>query len=152
MRLAWQVTGLVLLAAAALVAVEGVQLRYWTPLGPGAGFFPIWLAGLLALLALGMVVQARFGTPVAAEQAEPLTRPGALRVAGVVVALCAVAGLMEPLGFRLTMTLLLFGLLVLLGGQRPVLAAAIALVGGFGGHALFDRVLGVALPIGRFGI
>ena len=152
MRLAWQVTGLVLLAAAALVAQQGLSLRYWTSLGPGAGFFPLWLAGLLALLSIGMILQARFGTPVAAEAAEPLTRSALLRVGAVVGALAAVAWLMEPLGFRLTMTLLLFWLLVLLGGQRPILAAAIALTGGFGGHALFDRLLGVSLPIGVLGI
>lgn len=152
MRLAWQITGLVLLAGAALVAHEGWQLRYWTSLGPGAGFFPLWLAGILALLSIGMVAQARFGAPVAAEDAEPLTRPAALRVAAVVASLCAVAALMEPLGFRLTMTAFLFLLLVLLGGQRAWLAALIALAGGFGGHALFDRLLGVALPAGRLGV
>ena len=152
MRVAWQFTGLVLLAVSALVAHEGWQLRYWTPLGPGAGFFPLWLAGILALLSLGMIAQARFGSPVAAEENEPLTRPAVLRVAAVVAALCAVAALMEPLGFRITMSLFLFLLLALLGGQRLWLAALIALAGGIGGHALFDGLLGVALPIGRFGI
>lgn len=152
MRLAWQVTGVALLLVAAVVAREGVELRYWTPLGPGAGFFPLWLAGLLAVLALGLIAQARFGTPVAAEGAEPLTLPAALRVGGVVAALAAVAAVIETLGFRLTMLPFLFGLLVLLGGQRPLPALGLALLGAFGTHALFGRLLGVPLPAGPFGI
>jgi putative tricarboxylic transport membrane protein len=152
MRLAWQVAGLALLALAGLVGWEGVGLRYWTSLGPGAGFFPVWLAGLLAALALGMVAQARFGRPVAAAAQDRLSRAGAMRVAGVVGALVAVAALLEPLGFRLTMTGFLFGLLLLLGRQRLGLAAAVALLGGFGGHAVFAGLLGVPLPIGWLGI
>lgn len=152
MRLAWQIAGLVLIATAALVAWEGMALGYWSPLGPGAGFFPLWLAALLAALALGMVLQARFGQPVLAEGIEPLTGAAALRVAAVVASLAVLAAVFEPLGFRITMTLFLFGLLVLLGGQRVVPAVAIALAGGFGGHALFEGLLGVPLPRGAWGI
>lgn len=152
MRIAWQVAGGALLALAALVAWEGVALRYWTSLGPGAGFFPLWLAGLLAALSAGMIAQARYGTPAPAPDQEPLTRAGGMRVAGVVGALVAVAALLEPLGFRLTMTALLFGLLLLLGRQRPLVAGLVALSGGFGGHALFAGLLGVPLPVGWLGI
>ncbi len=151
MRIAWQVAGGALLVLAGLVAWEGVALRYWTSLGPGAGFFPLWLAGLLAVLSAGMIAQARFGTPAPAAEQEPLTRAGGMRVAGVVGALVAVAVLLEPLGFRLTMTGLLFGLLLLLGRQRPAVAAGVAVLGGFGGHALFAGALGVPLPIGVLG-
>jgi len=32
----------------AFLAREALNLRYYTPLGPGPGFFPLWLAVLLA--------------------------------------------------------------------------------------------------------
>lgn len=109
------------------------------------------LAALLALLAFAMIAQARCGTPVPAEGVERLGAPAALRVLAVVAALAAMAALLEPLGFRVVMTVFRFFLPVLLGAQRLPLAAAIALFGGFGGHALFDGLLGVPLPSGIFG-
>ena len=63
MRRTYQVTGTILLCLAVYVGHESLALRYYTPLGPGPGFFAFWLALILGVLAVSMVAQATFGRP-----------------------------------------------------------------------------------------
>jgi putative tricarboxylic transport membrane protein len=152
MRRVYQVAGGVLLLAAAAVATEALQLRYFTRLGPGPGFFPFWLALILGGLAVLLIVQATFreAAPMPADFVPE--RAGVLRIAAIVVGLVATVALMPILGFRLTMLGLLPFLLVCLGRPAwPVLAAVTAL-GSFGAYELFVRWLGVPLPVGSLGI
>ena len=60
---AHQITGVVFLLIAAFLGYHAVKLRYYTPLGPGPGFFPIWLCAILGLLAVTLFFQARLATP-----------------------------------------------------------------------------------------
>ena len=50
MRLTYQITGAVLLCFSIYVGVEALDLRYYTSLGPGPGFFSCWLALILGLV------------------------------------------------------------------------------------------------------
>ena len=76
------------------------------------------------------------------------TRP----IVGVMVVLLAAAFGMHLLGFRWTMLVFYLLLLPGLGRRNPVEIVPLALLGSFGAYWLFAVNLGLALPIGPFGI
>lgn len=162
------VAGLVLVLGVA-TAWGGWQLDYWTPLGPGPGFFPFWLGLLLGLLGaiwIGSDLRARRRTHarvLAAVENQPEETPGAsvappttegedeqpydLRTsAAIVVSLCILAGLLDVIGYQLSMLLFLFFHLFVMGRRGLLLALVISLAGSFGVFVIFTRLLTVALP------
>lgn len=151
MKRPYQITGVVLMLVAAFLVRESLRLRYYTPLGPGPGFFPLWLSILLAILAVAMFWQATFGKPEAMPADFYSDRKGYLRIGAVLGALVGVIVLIGPLGFRLvTLGFYLF-LLIALGRQHLLLTVIIALAGSFGVYYVFVHWLATPLPIGLFG-
>lgn len=151
MQRAYQATGLLLLALAVFLGIRAAGLPYYSSLGPGPGFFPLWLCGLLGLFAVAMIVQATFGTPEDAPADVLPDRAGWLRIGAAVAALAATAGLVAVLGFRITTFLFYLVLLPALGSRNPVLIVVLAAIGSFGVHWLFSGMLGLALPAGVLG-
>jgi putative tricarboxylic transport membrane protein len=152
MRRVYVITGLSFLLLAAFLGYHAFALRYYTPLGPGPGFFPLWLCGLLGLLALVVIAQAVFARPEALPDDFFASKAGYRRIATVLVGLLAVALLMPTLGFRLTMFAFYIALLTLLGRRHPLETLALSLVGSFGVFYLFTEFLSQPLPVGKFGI
>lgn len=152
MRRRHQITGFVCLVLAAFVAHESVKLKLYTPLGPGPGFFPLWLAVGFGALAVTLLVQTTLAP--APPPAEPLLggRAAVLRLGAVLTALAGTALLLEPLGFRLTTLAAYLFLLRALGRPRLSVMLVIALAGSFGVYHVFVNLLHVALPVGRLGI
>lgn len=150
MRRVYQLTGLAILLLAVFIGYQAASLRYYTSLGPGPGFFPLWLCVLLGGLALLVLVQASAGTP------EPMpkdfvARPiSYARIAAIVGGLVAVAALMNVVGFPLTMLAFFLLLLSILARRNVVETIALSIVGSFGIYHLFSDLLGVALPAGLF--
>lgn len=146
MRRANQVTSGLFLALGLFVLLEALNLEYWSPLGPGPGFFPFWLGLTLSLLATGWLVKSTRGPD------EPLPEGffpdsfGAMRIVSIVVALIVLAFLFEFLGFQVTMFAFLLFLLVALGRQALPLTLVLSLVGSFGTYQVFTRYLDVQLP------
>lgn len=151
MQRVYQITGLVLLALAAAVVYGALQLRYYTSLGPGPGFFSFWLGLALGLLALAMILQTLRGVPEQLPYDFLPDRAGALRMGAIVLSLLAATLLMERLGFCLTMLLVLVFLLRSLGGFGWIATAITALTGSFGIYYVFVKWLLVPLPAGIFG-
>ena len=133
---------------AAFIAHEALRLRYYTPLGPGPGFFSFWLALILGALGAVMVLQATL-RPV-----EPMPddffsdRVGYLRIGAVVLALVATIYLLEPLGFSLTMFAVCAFLLYALGRQGILVILLVSLGCSFGAYYVFNYWLMVPLPRG----
>ena len=152
MKRPYQVTSVVLLCMSALLAQESLKLRYYTPLGPGPGFFPLWLSILLASLAAVMFWQATVGKSDAMPDDFFADRKGYLRIGAVVAALVGVIALMEAIGFCLVMLAFYLFLLLVLGRQHAVVTAIIALAGSLGVYYVFVHWLAVALPMGVFGV
>lgn len=152
MKRAYQITGVLFIPFSVFVARESIELRFYTSLGPGPGFFPFWLSVLLGLLACVMLCQATFGRsdPMPADMFP--RKVGYLRLAAITVALIGVLVLMNPLGFRLSMLAFLLFLLFALGRANPVVAVPVALAGSFGFYYVFLEWLKIPLPVGMFGI
>jgi putative tricarboxylic transport membrane protein len=151
MQRVYQIAGLALLALAIAVVFGALQLRYYTSLGPGPGFFSFWIGIVLGILAIIMVAQTLF------QPAEKLPwdfvpqRDGWLRMGAVALSLLAATLLMERLGFSLTMFAVFVFLLRSLGDYSFVACIAAGAIAGFGIDYLFVRWLSVPLPTGLFG-
>ena len=112
MKRGWQAAVAVLLVVFAFFAVESLRLSLRDALGPGPGFFPFWLSVAGGVLGVILLVQLhRENEPEELKFDRAGLRGVGLVLAGLVVA----AALLEVLGFRLAMLLLLVYLLVALG-------------------------------------
>lgn len=151
MRRPLQIAAIAIALAGLLVVRESVALKLYTAMGPGPGFFPLWLAIALIALAAAMFFQATFQAAEPMPEAFLPTSIGLIRILAVLAALVAVMLLLEPLGMRLTF--FAFALVPpLLGYRRPLVVLAIALAASFGVYEVFARVLDIPLPVGAWGL
>lgn len=141
-----QGAALCFVAFSAFVVWESWNLEYYTSLGPGAGFFPLWLGVVMGGLSLAWFVQIsrRKGRPK--EGVFLPDRPGIVRLLSVLGAMVAATLLMDFLGYQVAMFLLLFFLLLVPGRQTIWLTLVIALLGSVGVYHVFGSYLDVQLP------
>ncbi|MBM3537585.1 MAG: tripartite tricarboxylate transporter TctB family protein [Alphaproteobacteria bacterium] len=146
MRRAQQIAGLAFLALALFLGWHATRLSYYSTLGPGPGFFPLWLCGILAVLALVVLV----GTSRAAEAPQSFwpEREAWAPILAVIGGLIFVVLAMRSLGYVVTMLVFYLWLVVTLGNRNPLIIGVVALAGGLGTYAVFSRYLKQALPTG----
>ena len=134
--------GAFVVAGALILAVSG-DLPFGTLASPGAGMLPKLMIGLMMAFGLILLLRAGDSPPFADVAWGDL--PHAVRV--IAFAAGAVA-LYTPLGFLITISLLLFGLTFVVE-RRPVLYAAAFSLGVTGlAYLLFDSLLKSPLPRG----
>jgi putative tricarboxylic transport membrane protein len=112
------------LAALALTLVAGLLVREarrlpiaWTSTGPGAGFFPFYLAVGVMVCAAVLVVKTLRGNP--AKSSAPFIPEGAWkRLLIVILPIVAMLGLMDYLGIYIGGALYLGGYMWLVGRHR----------------------------------
>lgn len=152
MRRVYLAAGGVFLVLAVIVGWQSVGLRYYTPIGPGPGFFPLWLSGILGLLAVMILVQAM--TQPATGLPDDFVPPtgSALRIVGAAAAIFAIACSMSTFGFRITMFVFYAAMLPMLGRRNVIEIVVLAAAGSFGVFEVFGRILKSPLPTGMFGI
>jgi len=139
--------GALAVALAAWFAGESAKLPIGSVRAPGAGFFPLVLAALLAVGGALMLAGAR------ASQALGALAWPELGHAAQIIAVCAFASLaLEALGYRLTVGAMLLALLA--GVERQPLAIAAPVAGGISAASywVFAKLLLVQLPTGPWGI
>ena len=140
------VAGGVFVVAGALVLAVSGDLPFGTLASPGAGMLPTLVVALMIAFGLMLLAQAR-RSPALAE-IDWTDLPHAARVAA---AAAAAAVLYVPLGFLLTILLLLFTLIFLVE-RRPLLPAVAFSVGAtFAVYVLFTFLLRAPLPRGLLG-
>jgi len=140
-----------LFATFAYFAFESFQLSLRDALGPGPGFFPFWLGILGAVLAVVLLAQLRLDRVDLGNEALVCDRAGVRNAVLLVVGLIVATALLEVLGFRLSMLLLIPCLLAILGVRNRVAIAIFAVAGSFGVYHVFFDLLKVPLPAGIFG-
>jgi putative tricarboxylic transport membrane protein len=151
MRRNYLISAGLFLLVAIFIAYGAVRLKYYTQLGPGPGFFSLWLSFFLAIASLAMGIEA-WGKPPEKEIDTFLPqREGLIKIGSVLLSLIFTIVMLEPLGFRLTMVTIYIFLLWILG-QRGISTLLIALAGSFGVYQIFVDLLSVPLPIGFLGI
>lgn len=108
-----------LTVGAALLLREALRLSIaWTSVGPGAGFFPFWLA--LGVTICGVIILAQsLRAPVRADGGHPFIPPGAWKPLLIVfLPMVAVLALIDYLGIYLGGALYLAGYTWFVGRQR----------------------------------
>src|SRR5512143_1970232 len=120
MKRPYQITSVLFIVFSAFIAWEAYQLKYYTALGPGPGFFPFWLATIMIALSAIMFYHATWG------KSDPMpadffaSRIGYLKAGAVCLSILFVVRAMENLGFKITMALFFVWLLFTLGRLKSV--------------------------------
>jgi len=146
MRRVNQVVSILFFVGSVSVMWASWALEYYTSLGPGPGFFPLWLSGCLALLSLIWFIQASRGAREPIPEGFIPGRDGLVRIGSILAALVLMGLLVDVLGFQVMMFAFLFFLLIALGRQNLAVTLLISLAGSFGMFYAFKSWLGVQLP------
>ena len=150
MKRPYQITAIFLFFFSVFVAYESHKLKYYTPLGPGPGFFPFWLSLVLAALSVAMFYQATF------KESQPMpddffdSKLGYLRALAICGAWVWATALLKPLGYRFTMMVFFPFLLLTLGRVRWYTIILFTVLGSVVTYWVFTRVLRVVLSVGPF--
>lgn len=138
-----RILGIALMGLAAFAAHQAWNLQVlfsYEPVGPKA--FPLVLSGILALLALVLIVRP-------GEGGEWPDRGLWLRILGVLGVLFLYALLFSRLGYTVTSFLAVVALARLFGAPVPKAVVAGVLMAA-GSYVLFTSGLGIALPAGSW--
>lgn len=154
MRRVSLVAGIVFLVFSLTVMIASWSMEYYSPIGPGPGFFPFWLSLALSLLSIAWIIQILRNAPKSGntsskgEEEEMLFPSGTalFRLLSIMGALCFMIILMESLGFQLSMFVFMIFLLIVLGRVKILTTLIIAVGSSFGLFQVFTRLLDVQLP------
>ena len=141
--MAIRVAAAVLLIFGAGFLLEARRYTFGAPNAPGPGFLPVILGVAFVLLALLLLV--RPGRPP--EDVLPPDRAGTVRIVATVAFLAVAIALLDRLGFLVTATLLMLGLLLVLD-RRPVRDLLLAPISTVAVYVVFKVWLRVPLPAG----
>ena len=141
------IAGFVVLLFALVIFFDSFNYAYLSDIGPGPGFFPIWLSGILIILSLiYIVVSFKNGDP----DTEPMPdKNGIKKILFIIISMILFALLLPYAGFIMSSTIFLFVLLY--GGYKWYTNAAISAGVSILLFCLFDIVLEVQLPVSLLG-
>lgn len=122
------------------------EMEYLTSIGPGPGFFPLWLGLLLTGLSVAWLVSALWRSTHTNERRFIPGRRGLQRILLVMGAIIAVGLVMESIGFQLALFTFVAFVLTALGWRRWSLTVILSAFLSFGVYHAFTRWLDVNLP------
>ena len=153
MKRAWQIMCLAFVAAAILTLIGSFEYPYKDRLGPGPGFFPVWLSLITGGLSLALFCKVTWARKAPYSPGSPLpeSRSGTIRIFIILVALIGSLVFLDLLGFRITLFLFLLFLPPALGMRNWPIILTLSILGSFGVFHVFYYWLKVPLPLGVLG-
>lgn len=151
MAILHRIVAILLILLAAFLGWESSKLQFYTPVGPGAGFFPVCLSFGLALLGAVMLAQSFSSPGEKSEENLFPNRSGTIRILATLIAIAAFVIALRPLGFRTTTFLMSLSLIHVFGRVSPLISVPVSAGLSFGVYFVFSDVLKVTLPVGSFG-
>jgi putative tricarboxylic transport membrane protein len=146
MRRADQIAGAIILVFSLAVIEGGRRMPPSNTFGPGAGFLPVCLGVVMALLSVLLLVNAWRQSREAACRSPFPDRKAMLAITSTVGAMAAFILFLETLGFLLATTLLSAFLLGVIERERWLTTALVAVGNALGLYIVFQILLGVSLP------
>jgi putative tricarboxylic transport membrane protein len=143
-------SGLCLAAFGIYVISVAVKLPYVSEVGPGPGFFPLWIGIGLVTFATFLIF-VFFLPSVNMARARSYSWNSAGRVLAGWAAMMLAIALLGKIGFGLSFILLTIFLLVALDRRSPLLAVGVGVGLAVVFHLIFVVALDVALPTGFWG-
>lgn len=132
--------------AGAYAGWESLKLPLGSLDNPGPGYMPLILSALLLALGLLVTVAGKSSLPLAGIRWPELRHAFAILGTGVFAALA-----IEPLGYRLTVAIMLIFLVGVIERKPPLAVLLVAAGMSLGSYWLFASLLKVPLPPGLFG-
>ena len=143
-----RITAAVLLAFSLAFAAGALKYYpYWGDTGPGSGFLPVWLGGVMAALALLMLLRR----PRATEGDWLPTGQGARRVIALIAASVLYVALLKPLGMIVASALYLAFVMRYFERHAWWLIAAVVLAASGANWLVFVHWLKVPFPLSPLG-
>lgn len=121
-------------------------MEYLTSIGPGPGFFPLWLGLLLTGLSVAWLLSVVWRSTDPNERRFLPEWRGLRRILLVMGAIIAVGLVMESIGFQLTLFAFVAFVLTALGWRKWGLTVILSAFLSFGVYHAFTRWLDVTLP------
>lgn len=127
---------------------QSMTLDYTNPLGPGPGFLPLWISGILFAVTLIYLWESLKGQVISIREILP---QGSARydISLMLGGLCVFALLVEYVGFGTAGSLLIY--LMIMRKYKWYYAMPAALVISFTVSVIFQNLLGVPLPVNEYG-
>jgi len=152
MKKAEMIAGIVLLLLSGLVIFSALQMPPSTSFGPGAGFLPLWLGVLLAVLATILFVSAwRSQAKVQDGESVFPGKQALFAITLVLVGLAVYILLIDVLGYVVDTFLFIMFLVKVVEREPWSLTLKLAVVATAGLFIVFHTLLGITLPSNMFG-
>lgn len=142
-----RISGLALLIVAVFVAVETRVLPLGSHSHPGPGYLPLLLSSFLAVLAVILIIRARISALF-----RSLKWPERYHALAIVGCCFFATFAIEPLGYRVTLIIVLGVLFGLVERMKIWWVVGLTLGLSFGSYWVFNNLLRVILPQGSLGI
>ena len=141
-----RISGIGLFILAIYIAIETRVLPLGTHSNPGPGYLPLILASFLAVLSVILIIRGRHSASW-----ESIRWPEKYHALAIIGCCFFAAFFVEPLGYRLTIVLILGFLFGVLERMKVWWAMILAFSLSWGTFWVFDTVLMVPLPRGGLG-
>lgn len=136
--------GLATAAIATYVLISSFGHTYMVAFGPGPGFAPRWVAGILLLISLVYVAVNLYKRDDT--EPFPLPLPAAIRAAGLFIVLGASILLIDRLGFTIALALFMIVVLKLFEGRPWVFSISVGTLTSASVFVVFSLLFKVPLP------